>query len=250
MITISGTEITPDSMTYQYMSGSIQGKVLNILFSSSFTYKYASQDQLRFELDLRAGIVNAAIELSKSRLAFRTFRNSYCNTDYWLRTNEGGFLVNDGIKSSDAVRDIYINGQMYGTECATAIVIIYYKALVDIFPEGKFNYLFGNIYLMDWKHLDSDLGVRHYKSTSDVLPGDCLYFKNPDVNPVTPEWQGENVIDLGNETYYGHGIGIKDAEGIIEALNRHRKSGATRSAYLTSGVTRPAFKHLAYNYYL
>jgi len=250
MITISGTKITPDSMAYQYMSGSIPRKVLNILFTSSFAYKYTSQDQLRFELDLRAGIVNAAIELSKSKFAFRTFPKSFCNKDYWLRTNEGGFLVKDGIKPSDAVRDIYINSHMYGTECATAIVIIYYKALVDIFPEEQFNYLFANIYLIDWKHLDSDLGIRHYQSTSDVLPGDCLYFKNPDVNPITPEWQGENVIDLGNGTYYGHGVGIRDEEGIIEALNRQRKSGATQSAYLTSAVTRPSFKLLADNYYL
>jgi protein-glutamine gamma-glutamyltransferase len=129
-------------------------------------------------------------------------------------------------------------------------VIIYYKALVDIFPEEKFNYLFQGIYLMNWEHLDSDLGIRHYQSTSDVLPGDCLYFKNPDVNPITPQWQGENVIDLGNGTYYGHGIGIRDAEGVIEALNRQRRSDATQSAYLLGSVTRPAFKLLADKYYV
>lgn len=250
MVTILGSVITPGSLAHQYMPDSIQRKVLNKLFLSSTAYKYASQNQLRFELDLRAGIVNAAIELSKSKLAFRTFRKSSCNTGYWLRTNEGGFLVKDGIKPSDAIKDIYINSQMYGTECATAIVIIYYKALVEIFPEQQFNYLFQNIYLMNWKYLDNDLGIRHYRITSDVLPGDCLYFKNPDFNPITPQWQGENVIDLGNGIYYGHGIGIRGAEEFIEALNRQRKSDATQSAYLSSSVTRPDFKLLADNYYI
>lgn len=212
-------------------------------------YKYASQNQLKFELDLRAGIVNAAIELSKSKLSFRTFRKSICNTDYWERTNEGGFLVKEGIRPSDAIRDIYINSQMYGTECATAIVIVYYKALVEIFPEKLFNDLFQGIYLMNWEYLDSDLGIRHYQSVSDVVPGDCLYFKNPEVNPLTPQWQGENVIDLGNGKYYGHGVGIRNAEGVIEALNKQRISEATQSAYLLRSVTRPNFKLLADNYY-
>ena len=250
MITISGSEITSDSMAFQYKAGSIQRKSLDKLSSSSVTYMYDSLKQLEFELDMRTGIVNAAIELSKSKLAFRTFRKSMCNTDYWERSNEGGFLVKDGIKPSDAIRDIYKNSHKYGTECATAIVIVYYKALVGIYTEEQFNDIFQGIYLMNWGYLDSDLGIRYYRSVSDILPGDCLYFKNPDVNPLTPEWQGENVIDLGNGTYYGHGIGIRNAEGVIEALNKQRKSEATQSAYLLNSATRPAFKLLADNYYM
>lgn len=250
MITVSGSEITPDSILHQYMAGSIQRKVLDKLFQSSITYKYTSQNQLKFELDLRAGIVNASVELNESELNFSTFRKSTCNTAYWERTREGGFLVKGGVKPSDAIRDIYINSQMYGTECATAIVIIYYKALVEIFPDEKFNYLFQGIYLMNWKYVDSDLGIRSYENIQDVLPGDCLYFKNPDVNPITPQWQGENVIDLGNGRYYGHGVGIRSAEGIIAILNRLRKSGATQSAYLSDSVTRPDFKHLADVFYI
>lgn len=212
-------------------------------------YKYDSFDQLKFELNLRRNIVDAAIELSKSKFSFRTFRKSMCNEDYWKRTNEGGFLLMTGIKPSDAVRDIYINSYKYGTECATAIVIVYYKALVEMLPENMFNELFRGIYLMNWEYLDSDLGIRHYHGVPDVLPGDCLYFKNPEVNPLTPEWQGENAIDLGNGLYYGHGIGIRRAEGIIEVLNRKRKSDAKESAYLLDSVTRPDFKSLAGRYY-
>jgi protein-glutamine gamma-glutamyltransferase len=250
MITVSGSEITSDSMAFQYKAGSIPQKALDKLSLSSVTYMYASLKQLKFELDLRASIVNAAVELSKSKLAFSTFRKSMCNADYWERTNEGGFLLKDEIKPSDAIRDIYLNSLKYGTECATAIVIVYYKAIADIYPEELFNDLFQGIYLMNWGYLDSDLGIRHYQSVSDVLPGDCLYFKNPDVNPLAPQWQGENVIDIDNETYYGHGVGIRNAEGVIEALNKQRKSDATQSAYLLNSVTRPAFKLLADNYHI
>ena len=249
MIKIPGSEITPESMELHYMVGSVQRITLDKLSSSSVAYKYASLDQLRFELDLRANIVNAAIELGNSKFAFRTFGKSVCNPDYWERTNEGGFLLKDGIKPSDAIRDIYNNSNEYGTECATAIVIVYYKAFVGIFPEKQFNDLFQGIYLMNWGYLDSDLGIRYYQSVSDVLPGDCLYFKNPEVNPLTPEWQGENTIDLGNGMYYGHGIGIRNAEGIIAVLNRKRKSDATESAYLLDSATRPGFKRLADRYY-
>jgi protein-glutamine gamma-glutamyltransferase len=249
MIKISGIDITPESMEFYYTVGSVQKTTLDMLFSSSAAYRYASLDQLKFELDLRAKIVVVSIELAKSKFTFRTFRKSICNEEYWERTIEGGFLLKDGIKPSDAIRDIFLNSNKYGTECATAIVIVYYKALVEILPEDLFNELFQGIYLMNWGYLDSDLAIRTYQSVTDMLPGDCLYFKNPEVNPLTPEWQGENAIDLGNGLYYGHGIGIRNAEGIIEALNRQRKSDAKESAYLMDSATRPGFKRLSDEYH-
>ncbi len=58
----------------------------------------------------------------------------------------------------------------------------------------------------------------------DYLPGDCVYLKNPDHDLATPEWQGENAILLGNNLFYGHGIGITTAQGIIDELNSNRKA--------------------------
>lgn len=249
MIKIGNSIIDGNSLANKYPQNSIEAKIINILLSSSEIYRYDSMNQLAFELKLRKSIVNAAKDLNRSRLAFKVFRKSKCNEDYWIRTREGGFALKNGVKSSDAIKDIYKNSSKYGTECSTAKVIVYYKALVDILPEELFNRLFPNIYLMNWQHLDRDLGIVDYPQVADYLPGDGRYFKNPDVKPTNPEWQGENTFYLDNGLYYGHGIGITSADKIIEALNKKRIRGSNVSAYLLKSAKRPNFKHLSNLYY-
>lgn len=246
MIKVAGNDLAPGTLTFP--SGSTEAQALSIMEKSDATYRFDTLEQLKFELKLRASIVNAAKELSRSNLAFRVFRKSKANPDYWYRTNEGGFRLQPDVSPYDAIRDIYKNSSLYGTECATAMVIVYYKALADILPEDLFNQLFPEIYLMNWQHLDRDLGINRADRPADYLPGDARYFKNPDVDPLHPEWQGENVFDLGNGLYYGHGIGIADKEKIIDSLNSLRREGATRTAYLMDFAERPGFKQLHRKY--
>ena len=248
MIKVSGNEIKYDEILNLYQLTDIQKQIVKILSASSETYGCSSLEQLKFELDMRKFIIDEAIRLYKSRLRFRTFHESECNQDYWNRTDEGGFSLKAGVKPSNAIKDIYKNTSRYGTECATAMIIIFYKAALDIYSEALFNELFPKIYLMNWQHADNLLGVATYRDVVDYLPGDCRYFKNPDVNPLTPEWQGENTIDLSDGSYYGHGIGIKREEGIISTLNKNRISGSEISAYLLNTVTRPDFKSMSVKY--
>ncbi|MDF2672081.1 MAG: protein-glutamine gamma-glutamyltransferase [Clostridiales bacterium] len=247
MIKISGEPITMDSIISEYTGNSIERKSIEKLNTSSVVYEYSSIEQLKFEMKMRVNIIKSSYELFKSRMAFRVFRQTMCNEEYWNRTNDGGFELKEGVKPSEAIKDIFRNGLKYGTECATAIVIIYYKAVANIYPEELFNEMFSKIKLMNW-HYDRDLGVDYYKNITDYLPGDCRYFKNPDVDTKTPQWQGENAIDLGDENYYGHGIGIRNAEGIIKALNSKRKEGARVEASLLESATRPDFKYLSDKY--
>lgn len=249
MIEIAGSRINSQDIINEYPPDSIEAKIISILAASDNVYIYTSLDELKFELNMRKNIISASRELNDSNFSFRTFRKSICNPKYWNRTDEGGFLIKSDVTPYDGIKDIYTNSSMYGTECATAIVIVYYKALVNIYPEELFNKLFANIHLMNWHYLDRDLDIGYYEGDIDFLPGDCRYFKNPDVNPLTPEWQGENAIDLGDGTYYGHGIGIGTAEDIIESLNENRKEGSTVSAYLLDSATRPNFKYLSKKYY-
>ena len=249
MIKIAGAEMDIQTMASKYPPHSLELEILNILSSSQEIYSYDAEKQLEFELNLRKSIVNAARNLSRTHFSFRVFRKSKCNPDYWHRTSEGGFSLQNGVKPSKAVEDIIRHSSRYGTECATAMVIVYYLALVDLLPEELFNQLFSEIYLMNWQHLDRELGIVDQIHVADYLPGDGRYFKNPDVDPLTPEWQGENTFDLGNGTYYGHGIGIASAEKMIDALNEKRIDDSHVSAYLMSSAKRLNFKGLANQYY-
>jgi protein-glutamine gamma-glutamyltransferase len=245
MIVIDNKPLDPAALTAEYPGDSVEKVIIKILSDSTEKYAYASLEQLKFELRLRREIINAANALNRSGMDFEIFRESRCNTDFWKREEDGGFTLKRGVKASNAIRDIYKNGRKYGTECATAMQIVYYKALLEVFPEEAFNKMFQNIYLMNWHRIESELRETGLmRKAKDFLPGDRRYFANPDVDPETPEWQGENVIDLDNGFYYGHGIGKHRADEIIRALNRNRRPNAEKEAYLMDSVGRPDFKRL------
>lgn len=250
MIYISDSAFDASSSLNDYPENSIERQILDIMSESGEKYNYTNLSQLKFEINLRREIVKSAESLNKSGLFFSVFKDSKANPRFWKRTDEGGFLLNENVKPSEAVNDIFLNGREYATECATAMMIVYYKALLNVFGGELFNKVFPKIYLMDWDVTDPILkDVTSPKLNADVLPGDRGYFSNPDFNPAASEWKGENVIVLPDSMYYGHGVGIRTAGAIIEILNSKRKENPTRSAYLQNTVWRPDFNKLydAYN---
>lgn len=250
MILISGSQPDLSAIAGEYAQNSVERLVLNQMSESAARYRYDSLRQLRFELSLRREIVAAARALNQSRMGFAVFHKSRCNPAYWDRTDNGGFQLKAGAKPHEAINDIFVNGSQYATECATAMVIVYYKALLGVFGAELFDRQFQDIYLMDWHVTDPLLSaVGTPRSAEDILLGDRGYFANPDVDPETPQWQGENVIVLPGPLYYGHGIGIETADRIISALNGNRRDGASRSAYFLDSAGRPDFKRLADVYY-
>ncbi|XEC93869.1 protein-glutamine gamma-glutamyltransferase [Paenibacillus tarimensis] len=210
---------------------------------SSIVYRYESFSQLRFELDLRINLMNAAQALSRSGATFSTFKQSRCNPLYWNRTENGGFSLKREVRPSAAIRDIFTNGFLYAFECATAMVIVLYKAVLDSIGEQSFNRFYSDLLLYDWNY-DKDLRLITIKNNYVSDPGDILYFINPDVNPQTPEWQGLNVVMLGDNLYFGHGMGIGTGEKIIAGLNAVRRPNSTQSAYLLDQATFPDFKYI------
>lgn len=217
--------------------------ILKSLVQSRALKPYDSFARLDFELKLRNYIIESAILLNRSDVTYAIFKNSYCNLTYWTLQEDGGFKLKPGVRPSAAIQDIYMNGSQYAFECATAMVIIFYKAVLHAVGDPQFNQLFPDILLWDW-HYDKDLGIFTIK-TNEFIPGDVLYFSNPDVNPANPEWQGENTVYLERDTYYGHGIGIRSEQEMIEALNAHRRPDSQRSAYLLKQATRPNFQYLS-----
>lgn len=217
-------------------NANLYNEILRNLMDSNYSNVYKSNRELSFDLTLRAQIINASKQLLRSGMQFRVFRKAYCNPMFWIRTPQGGFRLRPGVRPSMGIYDIFRNGQMYATECATAIVIVFYKALLDLYGYEIFDQLFQRIYLYTWNY-DPNLIIR----TTNIdlpAPGDVVYFKNPQVDPMTPEWQGENTVYMGSNYHYGHGIGIRTLREIIFHLNMHRFPFAMISAFLTKINTR------------
>ena len=194
-------------------------------------------------MKLRKNIIESARAMNQSDVSFEVFSNARCNPRYWTLTNQGGFQQRFDVLPADAIRDIFRNSSLYAFECATAMIIIYYFAVLNTIGDYLFNQLFQNLYLYSW-HADPDLGIRAVNTTY-FLPGDIVYFNNPDFNPETPWWRGENAVDLGDGTYFGHGIGIMTAPQIIHELNQLRRPGSTTPAVMDDLVVRPSAAHFA-----
>lgn len=221
----------------------LERQMLEAKRKSDQVYVYSSVDALIDELRMRSQIVEAANDLHRSGVGFADFNRSRSNPVYWNRTANGGFQLISGQSPSAAIRDIYTNGPLYAFECATAIIIIMYKAVLETIGSEAFDRYFADLYLRDW-NVDSDLRFVTHHNNQAVYPGDVLYFENPDHDPDQPWWQGENVVLLDKDLYYGHGIGIGTGEEIIEELNQFRKSGATQSAFLSDLVLLPDYEYI------
>ena len=206
-------------------------------------YRYASLPALEFELNARANTVEAARAMAMGQAGFASFATSRCNEQFWQRTDEGGFRLKRGVRPSAAVNDIYANSGLYAFECAAAAVIVLYKAMLDTIGPAKFDAMFANLYIYSWNY-DRDLRLIQHTS-GEQFPGDVRYIRNPDVDPATPQWQGENAfVMMEPDTYFGHGIGITSSNQMIAVLNRHRRPGATRSAHMLDEITHPDYAAL------
>ncbi len=239
MIQISGVPFQPNE---NWQLGSMEKTMIQQMQNASFLYSYYSEYELLFELQVRKNIIQSAKEMNNSQAVFTTFVYARCNPRYWQLTRGGGFLLRPDVQPADAILDIYRNSSLYAFECATAIPIIYYHAILNSIGSHLFNSLFRDLYLYSW-HTDTDLGINTFYS-NHFLPGDVLYVNNPDFDRRTPHFRGVNAVLLNDGTLFGHGFNIRTSEEMIQILNEKRKPGSHQSAYITKLVTRPSFKYL------
>ncbi|WP_421382831.1 protein-glutamine gamma-glutamyltransferase [Bacillus salacetis] len=223
--------------------GSIEKKIAVKMVDAKVVYSYPANKDFLFELKYRKNMIESAKQMSGGKAVFTTFVYAACNPAYWDLTSAGGFRLKDGVNPSDAIRDIFTNSTLYAFECATACVIIYYHAVLNSIGAADFNALFQDIYLYSW-HTDQDLGIHTFYG-DHVLPGDVVYFNNPDYSPDSPWYRGVNAVAMGDGQYFGHGLGVMSDTEILEFLNKMRKDGSDQSAYLTSLITRLSFNSAA-----
>lgn len=234
MIRIAGRPFSLDS-TMDF--GRVERLIIQQMLDSPELFSYPSLYELKFELNIRINMMESAKEMNASQVKFTVFEKARCNPTYWNLTNAGGFLLKPGVRASDAIIDIYRNGSLYAFECATAIIIIYYQAILKSIGKRRFDSLFSqNLYLYSW-HTDPDLEIRFFYS-NHFLPGDVVYFSNPDFHPQTPWYRGVNAVVLSDGTFFGQGFGIITAEEMIPYLNSKRFPGSIQSAYLANLITR------------
>jgi protein-glutamine gamma-glutamyltransferase len=216
--------------------------ILEMMGQYSQKYEYQTIGEIDFELEMRVQIMKAAVALDKSDAEFTTLRTSICNPRYWMRHPSGAFIIRDDVPPHAGLTDIFISGKKYAFECATAMVIIFYKAILETLGKNVFDELFAGLFLYDWQH-DQDLDLQVH-SGRDYLPGDCVYFKNPAVNPKTSYWRGENGIMMEKNLFFGHGMGMRTSQFIIKFLNSKRIPHSQEPAYLTTDITRMNFQYL------
>jgi protein-glutamine gamma-glutamyltransferase len=240
VIEISGSNLED---VQQLPLSAFEKEIVKAKDKSPYTYSYDSLEALKFELNMRSNILNAAVALFDSGVQFAPFQKSRCNQKYWTRTPSGNFHMNKGVLPAEAIRDIYQQGHRYAFECSTAIMIVFAKAILDSIGDEAFNTYFKDMTIGDWG-ANNKLPLVLNEHDAQAYPGDSVYFENPDFDPSMPFWQGENAIMLGKGLYYGHGIGIKSAKNIISELNEKRKEDSTTSAFLLELVLHPNFEQL------
>ncbi|MFT8362504.1 MAG: protein-glutamine gamma-glutamyltransferase [Sporolactobacillus sp.] len=244
MIIAANEQLSADMSSHFAASGNYSTIIFQAMVASPELFAYPSMRELAFEIKWRNETIESAHALYESGAAFATFYYSMCNEDYWNLTGDGGFELKPNRLPADAIRDIFSHGQDYAFECATAMMIVLYKALLGTITDSLFNETFQHIYLWDWQTHPA-LPLHNSYRVGNGIPGDIRYFKNPEVNPQTPQWQGENAVDLSAGMFYGHGIGIQPARSIIAELNNYRRIGAETTAYLMPNATRPDYLALS-----
>lgn len=170
------------------------------------------------------------------------FNSLFFHPDVWT------FKLNAGVRASDAVDDFLANPSAYSMECATVISFIHYAAVREAFRQAT-----GDDALFDERFGDMNVGrlgqgvendMRAARKTIDgpSRVGDHAYFSNPDVTERARRggWNGENVIVMGEDLFFGHPFGITSGGEIIDHLNavRRRDIDHPREASLGGPVYR------------
>ncbi|WP_409300916.1 protein-glutamine gamma-glutamyltransferase [Peribacillus sp. SCS-155] len=238
MILLGNMVVTSEQL-HEYIPSERQRIIVDYLAFYPSMFQYQSYEQLMFELLFRENTLKASEQLNYSDASFSTFKDSRCNKMYWDRLSNGGFLLREHIEPSAGIVDIIRNGSLYAFECSTGMAVVLYLAALYSLGPAAFNRHFRDLYLMDWQFDEDFKLVALYGE--EYVPGDILYFKNPEFHPDTPQWRGENAIFFGRDTFFGHGIGITSSSNIIRFLNNLRRPDAKQSAYLMSYINRPDY---------
>ena len=162
-----------------------------------------------------------------------------------------GITLKSGINPANAIENLFAvqpAGDEFGAECFGALQMVWYKAILETFEEcdaangrSRFNTKFATIKIEGTSSTYPP--YVSYQTYPEYIFGDWRYVSNPDFDPATPQWQGENAIqmtnsDADNANFYGHPIGVETLANIKAFLDAHRRAGATQNASLDDDAKR------------
>ncbi|MDP2339955.1 MAG: hypothetical protein Q8O67_03270 [Deltaproteobacteria bacterium] len=197
------------------------------------------------DIAFRAHVVKAAKDLAASGASFSGAAGSdKVNKDFWTMGFGGRMQVRkwmpDGSigKPSTALRDLFQQGNKYGFECATAMMVIYHKAILDHVGDAAFDKMFSepkNLAFFRWEIEDQDyVDVKKLvHKPMPLSPGSHYYYENPAASTENSAFGGENVMYLGDGQFYAHGIigasgsYLVTEKEIVATLSSLREAGAT-----------------------
>ncbi|MFC1610811.1 hypothetical protein ACFL6C_07625 [Myxococcota bacterium] len=204
--------------------------------------------ELRDHVRIGAAVVSACRALARASPRFGVSHSHQFSSRFWLPVAESGcgaFEIRPGVLPSEAIRDIQVHPKRYRFDCGTAIVVVFYTAMLELLGEKTFNRVCANLEVGPWwlgpnlaEHLHGSGDISRAatpQSRRELRPGDHVRFCNWDVSAAGRRggWSGENAIYLGNGLYYGHPFGICNEKTIVDHLNAHRRWLFPRSATLT-----------------
>ncbi|KMW56392.1 hypothetical protein AIOL_001344 [Candidatus Rhodobacter oscarellae] len=185
---------------------------------------------------------------------------------YW--ENEGdGMKIRDGVKPSDAVKDMFANPDEYSFECASSVVALSLKAQLEVLGEDRFNEVYENgLVINGWEDsaisgaevnrraepgetilgketVNGDLAPFSFDRGDELIPGDIYYFDQ--AGDASSYYQGWNVIYLGETDDGKHRFwtmeGIEEVELVDEdgALTPKEDDSLLSGFYLGASRTDP-----------
>jgi hypothetical protein len=117
-------------------------------------------------------------------------------------------------------------------DCTAAAYIVLAKGLLDTIGDRDFDAL-------GYRSQTYPIKRKQPITTSQMKLGDWTYFKNYDdyLQVAGGAWQGENVIKVGNDQYWGHGGGVRARVSWYSLLrNNYNKESGGESNISNPGV--------------
>lgn len=128
------------------------------------------------------------------------------------------------------VNSFFTNSPPWRVDCLGAARIIMAKGLVQTLKSGEFDKL-------GYSTSKMNLELKPVANADQMMNGEWCYFKN-DAKYLTKHpgggYQGENVIKVSDDKYFGFPIGVNTASGWIQELINAYNSGLPVSEQIHS----------------